>query len=62
VNPRIISINTHAIVAALCIVAAPPLARAQQPARVTATQGTKSHDHVSPAGVSRAIDLSAHYL
>jgi hypothetical protein len=61
VNPWI-SRRMHSMVAALFIRALPPFIRAQQPTRVPRAPGTATHDPVSLAGVSRAIDLSAHYL
>jgi len=60
VTPRIFR-NSCAILPTLPLLALFPLAIAQ-PARGPVVRRTPIHDSVTVAGVSRAIDLSAHYL
>jgi hypothetical protein len=57
-----ISRNARVVLAASLFVALAPPVRSQQPVRAQAARETASHDPVSLAGVSRAIDLSARYL
>ncbi len=54
--------KARAVPAALLILALPPLVGAQQPAPTPATDAAADSDHISPARVSHAIEISARYL